>query len=128
MNGTVYQELLSFLNQESLMERFRKYMDKEINPENLKDTERINCLGISCTYLPDPPEDFDEFEFSMDFNEQENIVITVAIESGKIKRVMFSVADKENPYEIRSLTPSQIEELLLNKGDQLVQFFEFITI
>ncbi|MDQ0287858.1 hypothetical protein J2Z49_002991 [Desulfofundulus luciae] len=109
------------------MERFRKYMGKEINLENLKDTDRINCFGITCTYLPEPPGDLDEFEFGIDFNERENIVITVAIELGKIKRVMFSMADKENPEEIRSLTSSQIEEFLSNKGDQMIQFFEFIT-
>ncbi len=109
------------------MERFRKYMGKDINLENIKNSNRLSAFGITCTYLPDPPCEFDEFEFSTDFNGQDNIVITVAIELGKIQRIMFSVADKRDPEVTRSLTESQVAELLLKKGDQLVEFFAYIT-
>jgi hypothetical protein len=40
---------------------------------------------------------------------------------------MFSLADKEDPDMIKGLTESQLKELLAEKGDQLIGFFEYIT-
>lgn len=109
------------------MVRFRKYMDREHNLKNVKDTKQLAAYGITCTYLPDPIEDFDELEFRTDFGGQNNIVIMVTLELGKIKRVMFSVADEGNPDIIRALTESQLESFLSNKGENLVEFFDYIT-
>lgn len=109
------------------MERFRKYMGRDLNLENVKDSGRLAAYGIQCTYLSDPPEDFDEIEFRCDFVGKDSIAITVAIEMGKIKRVMFGVADEQEPDVIKSLTGPQLEGFLREKGETLVRFFEFIT-
>ncbi|MGB9803263.1 hypothetical protein [Desulfofundulus sp.] len=109
------------------MEQFRRYMGRRVNLNNMKDTGKINGYGIICTYIPDPPEEFDEFEFKTEFSELEDIIITLAIESGKIARIMFSLADKENPDVVRRINQSQIEEFLMSRNQQLIQFFEFIT-
>lgn len=108
------------------MERFRRFMGREINLENVKNSNCLQPFGITCTYLPDPPDEFDEFEFRTGFAGQE-IVITVAVEQGKIQRIMFSGADSDNPDVTRSLSPSRLEELLAGKGDVLAGFFESIT-
>lgn len=109
------------------MERFRKYMGKEIDLENVKSADRLNAFGVSCTYLPDPPEEFDEFEFRTGFPGENKIVLTVAVEMGRIKRVMFSAADEEDPDVLRSLTQPQLNDLLAKKGELLVEFFQYIT-
>lgn len=109
------------------MERFRKYMGKEIDLENVKNADRLNAFGVSCTYLPDPPEEFDEFEFRTGFNGEHNIVLTVAVEMGKIKRVMFSAADEEDPDVLRSLPQARLDGLLAKKGELLDEFFQYIT-
>jgi len=109
------------------LERFRKYMGKEIDLENVKNADRLNAFGVSCTYLPDPPEEFDEFEFRTGFNGEHNIVLTVAVEMGKIKRVMFSAADEEDPDVLRSLPQARLDGLLAKKGELLDEFFQYIT-
>jgi len=109
------------------VERFRKYLGMDINLENVSNQQRLEAFGIACRYAPDPPEDFDEFEFGTDFAGQDNIVITVTVELGKIKKIMFGVADAEDPDIIRSLTGPQLNAFLSKKGDQLVGFFDYIT-
>lgn len=109
------------------MERFKKFMGRELNLENVKNTGRLASYGVACTYLSDPPEDFDEVEFRTGSGGRDNIVITVTTEMGKVKRIMFSEADEKNPDVVRSLTAPQLEGLLAEKGEQLAGFFEYIT-
>lgn len=108
------------------MERFRKYVGKGLNLENAKDAEKLSTLGIAGRYVPDPPEDFDEFEFTTDFG-GETVVILVTVEMGRIKRLLFSLADQADPDLTRPLTESQLVDLLSAKGEQLLQFFDHIT-
>lgn len=108
------------------MERFREFMGKQISPENVKDAAGLSARGITCTYLADPLEEFDEVEFRTGFEGNE-IVITAAVEAGKIKRVMFSEADGDDPDLIRSLPAPRLEKLLSEKGDALTGFFRLIT-
>lgn len=109
------------------MERFRKYIGRELHWENAKNPNGLDFFGVECTYLPDPPEDFDELEFRTGFSRQDNIAVMVAVELGKIKRIMFNVVDEKDPDVVRSLTESQLNDFLAEKGDQLIGFFEYIT-
>ncbi len=109
------------------MKRFRKFIDKSLNVGNVKNSDQLAAFGITCRFLPDPPEEFDEFEFITDFSEQMDVLIGVAIELGEIKRVLFGLTDKKDPDSFVALSDSQREELLAQRGDQLVGFFEYIT-
>ena len=109
------------------MKRFRKYIDKSLNMDNVKNADRLSVFGITCASLPDPPEEFDEFEFNTDFSEEMNVVIGVAVEMGNIKRVLFGLSDKKDPDSFAGLSESQLEEFLARKGDHLVEFLEYIT-
>lgn len=109
------------------MERFRKYMGTDLNLAGAKDEEALASFGIACTYLSDPLEDFDELEFRTGMGGQNNIVITVAVELGKIKRVMFAVADDKKPDVVKSMTREQLEEFLAARGQDLVRFFDHLT-
>ncbi len=110
------------------MQRFRKFMNAKLNVENVKNSAQLNSYGITCTYLPDPVEDFDEFEFRTDFGGKENIVISFALEMGKVKRLMISEADEHNPDVVKGLTADRLESFVSQKGDDLERFFEFITL
>ncbi|MHB8917226.1 MAG: hypothetical protein ACYC4H_04330 [Desulfocucumaceae bacterium] len=109
------------------MNRFRKFIGREIILENVKDSGRLDSFGVVCTYLSDPPEDFDEAEFRTGYGGKNNIVLTVATEMGIIKRVLFSEADQGNQDLIRSLSGPRLEALLSEKGEALAGFFEYIT-
>jgi hypothetical protein len=52
---------------------------------------------------------------------------SVAISVLVLKRIMFSVADEKNPDVVRSLTGSQLEGFLAEKGETLAEFSGYIT-
>jgi hypothetical protein len=56
-----------------------------------------------------------------------DVVMGVATELGKIKRVLFGLSDKNDPDMFKGMSESELEEFLALKGDQLVGFFEYIT-
>jgi hypothetical protein len=109
------------------MQRFKKFIDQSLNLENIKNSDQLSAFGITCTTLPDPPEEFDEFEFKTGFSEQMDVVIGVAIEMGKVKRILLGLSEKNDPDSFIALSESQLEEFLTQRGDQLVGFFEFIA-
>lgn len=109
------------------MVRFRKYFDKTLNVENAKNSDQLCSFGVTCKSLSEPLEDFDEVEFITDFANQ-NVLISVVVQSGKItRRIQFTLLDPENPDVVKALTESQLKDLLVQKGDQLVKFFDYIT-
>ncbi len=109
------------------MERFKKYIDKKISLENIKDSRQVGSFGLRCRYLPDPPEDFDEFEFVTDFGGKENLGLMVTIELMRIKKVFFGMISSEDPDVIRPLTESELGNFFEERGDQMVSFFDYIT-
>lgn len=109
------------------MERFRKYVDRELQLENVKNEAVLEQYGVVCTYLPDPLEDFDELEFRTDFQGKNDIVFIVSVELGKVKRILFSAADQENPELISSLSQSQLKEFLDKHGERMTEFFDSVT-
>lgn len=83
----------------------------------------------TCRYLPDPPEDYDEFEFVTDFGGgKQNLGFMVTIELMKIKKLLFGMISAEDPDAVRPLTEVEMEELLNARGDELVRFVEYITV
>lgn len=108
------------------MERFRRYFERTLNVENVKNSDRLCVFGITCRYLPEPMEDFDELEFTTEFGSHA-VLISIVVQSGKIKRIQFTLLDPENPDVVKGLTESQLKDLLTQKGDQLVDFFDYIT-
>ena len=108
------------------MERFRKYVGKGLNLENVKDAEKLSALGIAGRYVPDPPEDFDEFEFTTEFEGRE-VLIMVTVARGRIQRILFTLIDPEDPELTRPLDQARLREFLAARGDRLVEFFEYVT-
>lgn len=109
------------------MQRFKMFIDRDINLDNVNKEERLSAFGITAEVLPDPPEEFDEFEFRTGYSDEMDVIIGVAIEMGKVKRVLFGLSKKNDPDSFMALTEDQLKELLAQRGDQLVEFFEFIT-
>lgn len=108
------------------MKRFRKYFDETLNAVNAKNADQLCVFGVSCKSISDPLEDFDEVEFITGFADQE-VLISIVIQLGKIKRIQFTLVDTENPDAVKGLSDSQIKDLLVQKGDKLIGFFDYIT-
>jgi hypothetical protein len=108
------------------MKRFRKYFDKVLNVENVKNSNQLSAFGVTCRSLSEPLEDFDEVEFVTDFDKQD-VLISMVVQSGEIRRIQFTLLDPENTNIVRGFTESQLEDFLVQKGEQLVKFFEYAT-
>jgi hypothetical protein len=108
------------------MVRFKKFLEKDINLGNVKNADHLLTFGIMTKYVPDTPDEFEEFEFATDYGERA-VSIGVAILAGKIKRMMIGFIDPEDPDNLVGLSKEQLEDFLNQKGEKLVQFLEYIT-
>jgi hypothetical protein len=108
------------------MVRIKKFLEKDINLGNVKNSGKLLTFGITTKYVPDAPDEFEEFEFATDYGGRA-ITIGVATLAGKIKRVMIGFTDPEDPDNLMALSKEQLEDFLNQKGEKIVQFFEYIT-
>jgi hypothetical protein len=102
-------------------------MGSEINLENIKNAEGIKAFGVTCRYLPDPPEDFDEFEFVTDFGGTNNLGLMVTVELMTIKRIYFGLISPDDPDIITGMPDPQLKAFLDHRGGSLTRFFDYIT-
>jgi len=109
------------------MKRFAEYMGRKVIHENVKDQGKLREFGITCRYLPDPPEDFDEYEFGIDYRGSEDRAVAVTVENGRISRMLFGATVPDNPDMLKPLSDHELEELLEKRGERLMKFFQFVT-
>ncbi|MBW2173039.1 MAG: hypothetical protein JRF64_00045 [Deltaproteobacteria bacterium] len=112
---------------ENAMERVKKYIGSAVNLDHIKDAECLKDLGFTCRYLPDPPEDFDEFEFAADLGGLRNVGLMVTIELMVIKRIFFGLISPDNPDIVSGLTEVQVQDIFDQSGDTLFRFLDYIT-
>ena len=108
------------------MVRFKKFLEKDIHSGNVRKSDHLLVFGITTKYVPDTPDEFEEFEFATDYRGR-TISLGVAVLAGKIKRIMIGLTDAEDPDNLFALSKEQLEDFLNQKGEKLVQFFEYIT-
>jgi len=108
------------------MQRFKKYIGKEVILDKFRDSAKIATFGVTCKSLPETLGDFEEIELAIDFVEQE-ILLAIAVLENKIKRIMFVQVDEEDPDACRPLTETQLKDLLEQKGEYLFNFFVYVT-
>lgn len=108
------------------MQRFKKYIGKDLVIENIRTSEHLKTCGFECSLIPETFGDFEEMEFSCDLNDKK-IIMCVAVLEGKIKRIMFVKASLDDPDDVSPLTESELKELLDKKYEPLSSFFDFIT-
>jgi len=108
------------------VERFRRYFEREVNVERAKDAARLADFGVRGRYVPDPPEDYDEFEFTTEFKGRD-VLIMVTVARGRIQRILFTLIDPGDPELTRPLDQAALREFLAARGDRLVEFFEYVT-
>jgi len=110
------------------VKRFRKYLGKDLDISRATEERQIERFGMKVRYAPQEPEDFDEFEFGLDYKDEQDVAFLVAIEKGKIARLLFGWTVKENPDILKPMDDRDLEGLLDQCGDGLIEFFEFVTV
>ncbi len=109
------------------MKRFSQYMGREVVHEKVKNQDKLREFGITCRYLPDPPEDFDEYEFGIDYLSSQDRAVAVTVENGRISRMLFGATVPDNPDMLKPLSDQELGELLEKRGDALISFFQYVT-
>jgi len=108
------------------MQRFKRFIGKQVISENLKNLEKLGTFGVICKNFPESLDEFEEIELSV-ASADEGIVLCVAVLEGKVKRIMFVQIDKADPDACRPLTEEQLIKLLEEYGERLVSYFEYVT-
>lgn len=108
------------------MQRFKKYIGKELLAENIRTAEQLKSCGFVCSMMPDSFGDFEEIEFTCDFHDKK-LLLCVAVLQGRIKRIMFVKTSAEDPDDVGPLSEPELRELLEKNYEQLSSFFDAIT-
>jgi hypothetical protein len=108
------------------MQRFKRFIGKQVISENLKNLEKLSTFGVICKNLPESLDEFEEIELSVT-SADDGILLCVAVLEGKVKRIMFVQIGKDDPDACRPLTEEQLLKLLDEHGKRLVNFFEYMT-
>ena len=108
------------------MQRFKKYIGKDVRIDRIQDADHILTYELQSHYVPEDLGEFEECEFLTDFSGN-NLVVCVTVLEKKIKRVMFVLSDPADPDTVAPLTESQLTDFLNKKGEKLLSFFEYIT-
>ncbi len=109
------------------MEPLRDYVGKKIELNHVKDAKRLGDFGFTCRYLPDPPEDFDEFEFGTRIGDLDNLGLMVTVQSMKIVKMFFASIDPVNPDMVRGLSEEQLTYIFEHAQNKITGFLDFIT-
>lgn len=109
------------------MERFRTYIGKTVDLAKLKEAIREPEYGLTGRYIPDPPEDFDEFELVTDWSGHKDVAFMITVEIMRIKRMFFGLVSSDNPDLVKALSAGELKELLDKKGHLFIGFLDRVT-
>jgi hypothetical protein len=111
----------------SIMQKFKELLNKKINPEKLKNLDKINEFGITIRYQPEIIEYFDEIEFGIMLKNGKIIAFPVTIENFLISRILFGMPDANNPDILLPLSNEEFEKFLKEKEQDILDFFSYLT-
>lgn len=109
------------------MERLKKYLGRPIKLANVKDTDQLATFSFECRYLPDPPEEFDEFEFVTKVGTVEQLGLMVTVQSMKVVKLFFGSVDPENSDLVSGLTEAQLSSVFNEAGHNILELLDYIT-
>jgi hypothetical protein len=107
------------------MKRLHRFIDKAVRLESVHDEAALSSLGIEPRFVPEALEGFDEMEFGIGRFGDRKVIFTLVLQEGKLKRVSLGwVPEGGDEDDMRAFTTSELDEVMNEKGDALVRFFE----
>jgi len=110
------------------MKRLQKYIGCAIDLKAVGDGKLLSSLGVEGRYVPDEIEEFDEMEFGLGQSGDRTVIFTLVLEHGKLMRMALGYippgGDEDNMHAFSEV---ELAEILAEKGETLVGFFEKIT-
>jgi hypothetical protein len=109
------------------MQRFQKFLGRKVRLSQIKKFKDYDSLGITERYVPDEIDEFDEFEFGLGTWTGQEVVFILVLELGRLARISLGyIPQGASEDDLMAFTESQLEEILVEKGDSLESFFESI--
>jgi len=110
------------------MKRFQPFVGRVVDRSRLDEATVLEARRIEARYLPDSFEEFDEMEFLAPFEGQDKLVFSVALEQGRIMRILLGWVQPGDPDDaMRSLDDAGIERALALQGEALLGVLQEIT-
>ena len=110
------------------MRRLQRFINRTVDLGAAKDDELLSSLGIEGRYVPDELEDFDEMEFGIGRWSGRTVIFTLVVEHAKLKRVSLGwIPEGGDEDDMRAFSETELGEVLDEKGDTLIRFFEGVT-
>ena len=111
------------------MERFRAFIGRLVDHTRLVESLPEAWPGFEARYLPERFEEFDEIDFALPYEGERRLVVTAALEQGRIQRILLGWIAPGDPEDaMRSLPDADLARALEMRGDELVRFFETVTL
>jgi len=109
------------------VKRFRQFLGKELDTEKATNELELSKWNINVRYAPEIPDDFDEYEFGIDYKNKQDVGFLVALEKGEIARLLFGWTVPDNPDMLKPMSDKELKDLLKARGEALLEFFNFVT-
>ena len=108
------------------MERFRKYLDRSIDPAAVRNAALCESLGIEQRYVPEDLGVFEELVFGLGdrWSEQKVVFVTI-LEQSRLKRISLGrVPEGGDDDDLVAFTAGELAALLAEKGETLARFLD----
>jgi len=110
------------------MDRLRKFLHLPLLPDRLADRAAMEGRGFRGRWVPDELQPFDEVELARPLDHATDLLLTLAVEEGKIERMMLGQAlAGDDDADARGLSETELAEALAVHGDAVTDLLEFLT-
>jgi len=110
------------------MERFQKYLHRSLLPDRLADAAAIEGLGFRGRWIPEELQAFDEIELARSLDDATDLLLTLAVEEGKIARMMLGQAPAgDDDADAQGIPDDQMAGVLAAHGDAVEEMMKLLT-
>jgi len=120
--------LLDALGEEERMERIRRFLGETVDAERLADAAALEALGARGRWVPDELQPFDEIELALPLDDGRDLLLTAAVEEGRLARIMLmQAAAGDDDADPAALSDEDLTAAMDRQGDRLVRLLEHLT-
>ncbi len=107
------------------MERFQVFIGRILDRSRLDNREALERAGLEPRYLPESFDEFDEVDFVAPLDGPNRMVLSVALEQGRIGRIILGWVAPDDPDDaMRSFDDEGLQRALGANGDRVVAFLD----
>jgi hypothetical protein len=110
------------------MQRLRRFIGLEIRPERLADRSALPAFGARARWIPETIEEFDEIELAFPLDEEREVVLTFALENGRIARILVGGARAgDDDADTVGFEESEVAAVLDRHAGTFVRLLDHLT-